>query len=83
MGGILGARLGQGGSDGLKQRALGAGLGGAQRVLHFAPHLFDRVEVRGVGGEEERFGSGGGDQGQGGFVLVRGEVVNDDQINGT
>ena len=57
-------------------------LGATQERLDLAPHLFNGVEVRGVGGKEDGLGTCGGDEGERRLAFVRGEVVHDDQIAG-
>lgn len=65
-------------SDGLEEVGVGASLGLAQKGLHFAPHHFDGIEVRGVGGQETNFGSGLPDEFEGLVVFMGPEVVQDD-----
>ena len=43
---------------------------GAQQGFDLAPHLFNRIEVRGVCRQEEHLGTGLGDQSQGGVTFV-------------
>lgn len=81
MSGVLGCDLGQGRSDGGDQVRRGPGFCAAQAGFDFAPHLFDRVEVWGVGGQEEDLRAGLRHQGQGGIALVRRKVVHDDDVS--
>ena len=37
---------------GLGQIGRGSGLGAAQQGLDFAPHFFDRIQIRLIGGQE-------------------------------
>lgn len=77
---ILWGDFGEGESDGWDEFVWGASLGGAEGGFDFAPHFFDRVEIRGVGREEEHLGSGLGNEFERWFTLVRREVVHDDEV---
>ena len=51
-------------------------------MLELGEHLFDRVEIRGVLGQEEQLGTGGADRLAYGLALVTAEIVDDDDIAG-
>lgn len=51
-------------------------------VLQLGEDLFDGVEVRAVGWEEEELGAGGTDRLAHGFPLVTAEIVQDDNVAG-
>ena len=54
----------------------------AQEGFDLAPHLFDGVEVRGVGGQEEGLGTCGGEEGERRLAFVRGELVHEHEVAG-
>jgi len=49
-------------------------------VFEFSEDLFDRIEVRAVGRQEEQMGSRGADRVAGRFALVTAEIVEDDDL---
>jgi hypothetical protein len=57
-----------------------SGFGSAPQCLYLAPHLFDGIEVWGVGRKETDLRPGQGDQGEGLCILVRGKIIHDDPI---
>jgi hypothetical protein len=56
--------------------------GFAQQELELCEDLFDRVEIRGVGRQEEELGAGGTDRFADGGAFVAAEVVHDDDVAG-
>ena len=56
--------------------------GAAQQRFDLAPHLFNRIEVRRVGGQEECFGTCGFDEFESRIAFVGSQIVHDDQIAG-
>ena len=56
--------------------------GAAQKMLQLGEHLFDRVEIGGVFGQEEQLGAGGADRLAYGLAFVTAEIVDDDDIAG-
>ena len=65
----MGGDLSEGAADGGKQCLGCPRFGAAQERFDFAPHLFDRVEVGRVGGQEEDFGA------RGGVILMVGSLL--------
>ena len=55
----------------------------AQQVLELGEDLFDRVQVRGVFGQEEKLGTGRANELAYGFALVTAEIVHDHDVAGT
>jgi hypothetical protein len=78
--GILGGDAPQSASDGFDKCGLGPRLGAAQGGFELAPHLFNGIELRRVGWQEEDLGSGASDQRESRFAFMRAEVVHDDHI---
>ena len=58
----------------------GSGASFAQQVLQFGEELFDRIEVRTVGGQEEQPGPGRANGGSDGWSLVGTQIVHDDDV---
>lgn len=61
MSGVLRSDFAKSRGDGFVPLFFGASLGTTQEVLDFAPHLFDGVEVGGIGWQEEDLGASSGD----------------------
>ena len=60
---------------------MGAGLCTAEPLFDFAPHLFDGVEVRGVGWKEKHLGSGLFYQGESLFAFVGSKVIHHHDVS--
>ena len=64
-----------------REALLGTCDGLSQPVLELGEELFDRIEIRGVLGQEEELGAGGADGLPNRLTLVRAEIVDDDDVS--
>ena len=71
----------EGQADGLNQSGLGSGFEAPQEVFDFAPHLFNRIEVRRVGWQKKNLGSGLGDQVKGHLIFMWPKVVHHHHVS--
>ena len=78
--GVIGRDGGEGVGDRLQEGGLGACFGGAQESFDLAPHQFDGVQIRRVGGQKPGLRTDGGDQSEGGFVFMGPEIVQHDDV---
>jgi hypothetical protein len=82
VGGVGGGDRAEGHDDGLFECLEGAGGEAAQDGFDLRPDHLDRVEVRGVGREEDQFSARSGDHGSHACALVGAEVVHHHQVAG-
>ena len=69
--------------NGGEEFGAGAGLGAAQKLFHLAPHFLDGIQIRRIRRQKANRRARLFNQPKGQVVLVRREVVHDDQVVGT
>jgi len=67
-------------ADGLAHGIGSAGGGLAEQVLELGEGLLDRVEIRGILGQEDQLGADGSDSAAHDLALVTAEIVQDDDV---